>query len=68
MLTCGEISCEQCNEERGAMARAIIEAHSYECRWCPHSNNKPECEDQPCIDGQGCKCPACEIARSILAD
>ena len=70
MSTCGEISCDQCNEERALLATAILAAHkgNGHCNECPYVDRGEDY--QRCKGGEFdcCKCSACTLARKILSD
>jgi len=48
------------------LAEAVITTHSEDCQWCPYDMDAGACEDVRCVDGAGCQCPACQLAREIM--
>lgn len=66
--TASEVVITTQREQLRQLAEKLIEAHSYECRYCPHDTDQCGCEEQKCIDGQGCQCESCKLARGILKE
>ena len=82
MASCGEISCDQCNEERALLANTVLKMH----RCCLYSQDNTGDFSEPCLLDNGetciynkpalgqcdeydkCQCPACILARTILSD
>lgn len=75
MASCGEISCDQCNDERKLLAIAVLKAHK-----CQYDNTSAtDClldkgdscsqwKTGHCVYMDKCGCPACILARLILSD
>lgn len=69
MITCGEISCDQGNEERRLLAKTVLSAHRHKgnCKDCPHVEYTPDAQLCHGKEFDCCRCEACALARKILS-